>query len=42
MFKPFKRKKNPVVKRVWKYSYFPLESSKQIELRRNIRERFAR
>jgi hypothetical protein len=41
MFKLF-TKKSTVVKRVQEYSYFPLESSQQVELRRNIRERFAR
>ena len=34
-----KSKKSSVVKRTEKYTYFPMQSDKQVELRRNIRER---
>lgn len=37
-----KSKKSSLYGRTWMYSYFPLETTKQIELRRTIRERLAR
>jgi hypothetical protein len=42
MFNKLFTKKSTVVKRVVEYSYFPIESTQQVELRRNIRERFNR
>jgi len=41
MFKLFTRKKSTIVARVSVYSYYPMRSDAGVELRRNIRERFA-
>ena len=42
MFLKKKTKKSSVVKRLEEYSYFPMMTTTQIELRRNIRERLVR